>query len=289
MDDMRRSRTVVITGASSGIGLAAAVVFARLGDHVVLVGRHPGRLRRAIEQATDAAKGRGSVRAFQADFEVLDEVRRLGDRIASEVDTIDVLINNAGMLAGWTHKTVDGFDATMQVNHLAGFLLTHVLRDRLIQASARAGDPARVITTGSLAEAWGWLDVDQPATPRLRHRSRWLAYGASKQANLLFTAEAGRRWASDGIVATCWFPGLVQTRFALSSVLFALARPLPGLVVAPQVAADTLVWLATADEALLPGGYFAFRAPFPASPRATNQDRAARLWRASLTAVGLTD
>jgi NAD(P)-dependent dehydrogenase (short-subunit alcohol dehydrogenase family) len=275
------TRTAVITGASSGIGLAAAEALAAGGYEVVLVGRHAGRLARAVERVR--ARGR-RVRSYRADFAVLDEVRRLGDRINAEVESVDVLVNNAGMLAPWTHRTVDGHDVTVQVNHLAGFLLSHLLLGKLRRPS---GEPARIVTTGSLAEAWGWLDVDRPAAPLWRYRSRWLAYGASKQANALFTVEAGRRWAADGIVATCFFPGLVQTRFARSSLLFTLARPLPVVVLPPAVAADTLVWLATAEEALVPGGYFAFRTPFVATPRATDPGRAARLWRSSLTAVGL--
>jgi hypothetical protein len=99
--------------------------------------------------------------------------------------------------------------------------------------------------------------------------------------------EAARRWSADGIVATSFFPGLVQTRFGRSSLLFTLARPVPFLVRTPARGAETLVWLATADEALIPGGYFAFGAPFVATPRASDPDRAARLWSASLTAVGL--
>jgi len=278
------ARTVVITGASSGLGLAGAEALAGAGYGIVLVGRHPGRLARAVDRV--GSVGGPFVRAYRCDFAVLDEVRRLGERINAEVDAVDILVNNAGLLAPWTHRTVDGYDVTMQVNHLAGFLLTHLLLDKL-RRSARSGEPARVVTTGSLAEAWGWLDVDRPAAPLRRYRSRWLAYGASKQANALFTVEAGRRWAAAGIVATCFFPGLVQTRFARSSLLFTMARPLPVVVQPPAVAADTLVWLATADEALVPGGYFAFRAPFVATPRATDPDRAARLWWASLAAVGL--
>jgi len=280
----------VITGASSGIGLAAAEALAGAGDEVLLVGRHPGRLSRAAGRVTRASARRRTapIRTYRADFAVLDEVCRLAERIRSDVDTIDVLVNNAGLLAPWSRRTVDGHDLTMQVNHLAGFLLTHLLLDKL-RAAARPGEPARVITTASLAEAWGWLDVDRPAQPLRRYRSRWLAYGASKQANALFTVEAGRRWAADGIVATCFFPGLVQTRFARSSLLFTMARPLPLVVLPPAVAADTLVWLATATEALVPGGYFAFRKAFVATRRATDPDRAARLWRSSLAAVGLNE
>jgi NAD(P)-dependent dehydrogenase (short-subunit alcohol dehydrogenase family) len=284
---MAGRRTVVVTGASSGIGLAAAVALARHGDEVVLVGRHPGRLARAaarVERVTGRAP-----RRYRADFAVLADVRRLALAIRIDVGRVDVLVNNAGQLAPWTRSTVDGHDRTMQVNHLAGFLLTHLLLDRLRAGVESSGAPARVITTGSLAEAWGWLDVDRPAARLARYRSRWLAYGASKQANLLFTVEAARRWAADGIVATCWFPGLVQTRFARSSLLFTLARPVPYLVRTPAQAVDTLLWLATADEALVPGGYFAFRTPFAASPWGTDPDRAARLWAASRAAVGLID
>jgi NAD(P)-dependent dehydrogenase (short-subunit alcohol dehydrogenase family) len=224
---------------------------------------------------------------MRADFSVLDEVRRLGDRINAEVESVDVLVNNAGQLAPWTHRTVDRLDVTMQVNHLAGFLLAHLLLDPLRAAADSVHGPARLITTASVAEAWGWLDVDRPGAPHLRNRSRWLAYGSSKQANVLFTAEAARRWTRLGIVPTCFFPGLVQTRFGRSSLLFSLARPLPVVVTTPAQGADTLVWLATDDDALVPGGYFAYRAPFGATPRSTNPDRARRLWESSLDAVGV--
>lgn len=277
-------RIVVITGASSGIGQAAARELARRGDEVILIGRHADRLARAAQRVR--ATSASPVRTYRADFSVLDEVREVAERLRVEVDRVDVLANNAGALVPLTRRTVDGFDVTMQVNHLAGFLLSHLLLDRL-KAAAASGQPARLIATASLAEAWGWLDVDRPAAMLARYRSRWLAYGASKQANVLFTIEAARRWAPDGIVATCFFPGLVQTRFARTSLMFTAARAIPGLVRTPARGADTLVWLACDPAALVPGGYFAFRAPFVASPWGASPDRAARLWRSSLAAVGL--
>jgi len=275
-------RTVVITGGSSGIGLAAAEALARAGDEIVLLGRDPGRLAGAV-QRVERAGGRAPA-AYQADFAVLDEVRRVAAEVGAAHPRIDVLVNNAGALGAWRRATVDGFDVTMQVNHLAGFLLSHLLLDRLKAASP---GPARLITTGSLAEAWGWLDTDRPVAPLTRYRSRWMAYGASKQANLLFTIEAARRWAPLGVIPTCFFPGMVLSRFARTSPLFTLARALPVLFRTPEQAADTLTWLATADEALQPGGYFASRARITGTPRATNPDRARRLWEASLAAAGL--
>ncbi len=279
-DDSTR-RTVVITGGSSGIGLAAAVRLARGGDDLVLIGRHQERLARAAARVRTA--GARPVRTYRADFSCLDEVRELSGRLHDDLAQIDVLANNAGALVPLTRRTVDGFDITMQVNHLAGFLLTHLVLD-LVRAAPK---PARIITTASLAEVWGWLDVDRPGAMLARNRSRWLAYGASKRANIAFTVEAARRWSADGIVPTCFFPGLVQSRFARTSVLFSIARLIPGLIRTPASGADTLVWLATDPGGLRPGGYFAFRAPFVATGWADDPARGARLWTASLAAVGL--
>jgi NAD(P)-dependent dehydrogenase (short-subunit alcohol dehydrogenase family) len=277
--------TIVLTGASAGIGRAAAHALARRDPPVelALVGRDAARLARVADEV--AAIGGRAPATYRADFAVLDEVRALSERIGATHEQIGVLVNNAGGLGSWQRRTVDGFDATIQVNHLAGFLLANLLRPRLAATAEATGCPARIVTTTSLAEAWGWLDVDDPGVPRLRNRIRWLSYGASKQANILFTVAAARYWAASGIEATCYFPGLVRSRFATSSPLFLLAKP---LMRSPAGGADTLVWLATAPEARgRSGGYFFERGPFAATPWATDPDRAARLWQASLAAVGL--
>jgi len=273
-------RIVVVTGASSGIGLAAAVALARAGDDVVLLGRTPRRLADAVSRVRDA--GGRTPASYRADFAVLDEVRTAGTAIAAEHERVDVLANNAGLLTSVRRPTTDGNDATMQINHLGGFLLTHLLLDRL-QAAATPQAPARIVTTSSLAEAWGPLDVNRPGR---RQISRWLAYGASKQANILMTVEAARRWTGLGIVATCFFPGLIRSGFGRQSPAFSLARLAPGLFRSSEQGADTLVWLATDPDALIPGGYFARRAPLPATGRSTNPARAQRLWQSSLAAVG---
>jgi NAD(P)-dependent dehydrogenase (short-subunit alcohol dehydrogenase family) len=250
---------------------------------VVLLGRNGRRLARAVERVRAAAEGRTPM-AYRADFADLDEVRRVAERIAGAVDRIDVLVNNAGLLAPYPGAVSrDGYDLTMQVNHLAGFLLAHLLLPRLTAATA----PARLITTGSIAEAWAWLDVDRPAGPGGRNRFRWLAYAASKQANVLFTAEAARRWGPLGVLPTCYFPGLIRSRFAATSPLFTLGRFIPVVVGPPRRGADTLVWLASQDRAR-PGGYYFMRTEFGGTPRSTDPRRAARLWDASLAAVGLT-
>ena len=273
----------MVTGGSSGIGLAAAVAFARGGDEVVLLGRDPDRIGRAVAAVRDA--GGRTPAAYRADFAVLDEVREVGAKVAAEHERIHVLANNAGLLAPVRRPTVDGFDVTMQVNHLSGFLLSHLLLDRL-RAAATPERPARLITTTSLAEAWGALDVRRPGRRQL---SRWLAYGASKQANVLFTVEAARRWTGLGVVATCFFPGLIRSGFASNSPAFSAAKLAPGLFRTSEQGADTLVWLANDPAGLVPGGYFAWRRPFAATPRSTSAARAGRLWTASLAAVALTE
>jgi NAD(P)-dependent dehydrogenase (short-subunit alcohol dehydrogenase family) len=273
------ARTVVVTGGSSGIGLAAAIALARGGDEVVLLGRDPERTRLAVEAVREAG-GRVPA-AYRADFTVLDQVRAAGEKIAAEHERIHVLANNAGQLGPVRPATVDGFDPSLQINHLGGFLLAQLLLDRMT-AAATPERPARLITTSSVAEVWGTLDVDRPGRRQL---SRWLAYGAGKQANILFTVEAARRWTGLGVVATCFFPGLIRSGFAQRSPLFSAAKLAPGVFRTSAEGADTLVWLATDPAALVPGGYFAWRRPFAATPRSTSPQRARRLWDASLTAV----
>ncbi|WP_305783034.1 SDR family NAD(P)-dependent oxidoreductase [Symbioplanes lichenis] len=268
---------MVVTGASSGIGLAAAVALARAGDDVVLLGRDPQRLEAAVAQVREVS-GRTPA-SYRADFAVLDEVRAVGAAIAADHERVDVLANNAGLLTSVRRPTGDGHDATVQVNHLGGFLLTQLLLDRL-RAAATPEAPARIVTTSSLAEAWGTLDVDRPGR---RQFSRWLAYGASKQANILMTVEAARRWTGLGIVATCFFPGLIRSGFGLRSPVFTLGK---SFFRTSEQGADTLVWLATDPAALVPGGYFACRTPFAATGRSTDPARARRLWQSSLRAVG---
>ncbi len=275
-------RTVVVTGASSGIGLAAAVALARAGDRVVLLGRDPDRLRRAVDAVRDA--GGRTPASYRADFAELDQVRDAGARIAADHERVHVLASNAGQLAAVGRPTVDGHDRTLQVNHLAPFLLAHLLLDRM-RAAAAPDAPARLVTTASLAEAWGTLDVDRPGR---RQVSRWLAYGASKQAGILFTVEAARRWAPLGIVPTCYFPGLIRSGFGSRSPLFSAAKLAPGVFRSNEEGADTLVWLASDPAALVPGGYFAWRRPFAATPRSTDARRARRLWDASAAATGLS-
>lgn len=267
-------RRIVITGASSGIGLAAAVALARRGEEVVLVGRDPARLTAAVDRVRDASGVRPA--AFRADFAVLDDVRRLAENLRGEYDRIDVLANNAGAIVLHPTRSVDGFELSMQANHLAPFLLSHLLRDRV----------GRIITTASGAHRWGSLDPADLSN-QLRDYRALPAYGTSKQANILFTAEAARRWPD--IVSACYHPGAVRTRFANDNRLIAFGMRIAPFLRSPAQGADTMVWLARRDRTgIINGGYYARRRPRRPLPKATDPALASRLWEASLQAVGLT-
>ncbi|MDM4722352.1 SDR family NAD(P)-dependent oxidoreductase [Micromonospora sp. WMMA1363] len=274
MEDLTGRRLVVVTGASSGIGLAAAVELAVRGDQVVLVGRDPARLQYAAEQVRATAGERPEL--FRADFAVLDDVRRLAERLRSAYDRIDVLANNAGAIVLQPVTTVDGFELSIQANHLAPFLLTNLLRDRV----------GRIVVTASGAHRSGALDPDDLNRPLRRYRAMD-AYGTSKQANILFTAEAARRWPD--VPAYCFHPGVVRTRFGTDSRLVTIGmRLLPFR--SPEKGAETLVWLASqAPGRLRIGGYYQdcqLRRPLP---KAADPRLAARLWAASAKAVGIAE
>lgn len=267
-------RTIVVTGASSGVGLAAAKQFAAQGDHVVVVGRDPGRLAGAVDEIRAAGGGREPDR-FRADFESFDDVRALAGHLLDAYPKIDVLANNAGGLIWGYRSTRDGFEATIQGNHLGPFLLTNLLRDRL------AG--GRVVNTASDAHRAGAVDPDDlVSSPRTY--GAWRAYGGSKAANILFTAEAARRWPD--IFSVSFHPGVVRSNFGGPGVIRLFYRWAPFLV-SPEKAGALLVWLATAPESeLVDGGYYVGHQVRPPARHAADPAIAARLWDASVKATG---
>ncbi len=278
MNELTGSPTSVITGANSGIGLAAAVALARDGGRVALVGRDQSRLDEAVSRVRAAAAPNTEVTGFRADFGEFDQVRRLADELSSAYPRIDLLANNAGLVMPSRARTVDGHELVIQANHLAPFLLTHLLRERL------AG--GRVVNTASDAHRGGKLDpadLDSEA----RSYSGMTVYGSSKQANILFAAEAARRWPE--ILSTSYHPGVVRTRFGRDSALIGTFYKLAFFLRSPEKGADTLLWLAKAPAAeLTNGGYYYDRRLATPTPATADPAVAAALWEASERAVGLT-
>ncbi len=278
------SGTILITGANSGIGKAAATELARRGAHVVLTARDPRRGEAARDEVR-AKSGNPNVDLLLADFTSLDEVRRLAKEVNERLPRLDVLINNAGLMLSERRLTQDGYETVFQVNHLAPFLLTSLLLPKL-----KASAPARIVTVTSNAHKRGGpLDFDD------LHASRsytpFAVYGRSKLANILFTRELARRIEGSGVTANCLHPGVVATGFAadgdtsgLFPVLMRIARP---FMLTPEKGAETIVYLATSPEVASVSGRYFSRCR-EVTPHALARDDAAarRLWEASVALTG---
>lgn len=275
------ARTIVITGASDGIGAAAARALTADGARVVVVGRDPGKTR--------AVAGELGAPYHLADYTDLDQVHRLAAELDAAYPRIDVLANNAGGIMGARTVTTDGFEKTFQVNHLAGFLLTHLLMDKLI-----AGRATVIQTASKAAKVFARFDIDDLQNER--RYSAQTAYGNGKLANILFTRELHRRFGERGIAAVAFHPGVVATNFASDSILpMRLAYHTPVLknlfTVPAGRGAGQLVWLAQTAPGTdwQPGEYYERRHP-ARSQRAAHDDRLARrLWEESMRLLGLPE
>jgi NAD(P)-dependent dehydrogenase (short-subunit alcohol dehydrogenase family) len=279
-----QGKVCVITGATSGIGLVAAEQLAAMGARLVLVGRDKARGEAAMARIKRRTAG-AEIRIHYADLSRLVEMSRLGSEIAAVEPRIDVLLNNAGAMFAARRVTEDGLERTFAVNHMAYFVLTNRLEERLAAAA-----PSRIVNTASDAHRGNTLDFDDLQSER-RYRGL-TAYGRSKLANILFTRELARRLAGSGVSANCLHPGFVASRIAdNNSGAFRLgvtiAKSLWGL--SPERGAQTMVYLASSPEvAGVTGGYFAKSRP--ATPTAAAQDDAAarRLWDESARIATLT-
>jgi NAD(P)-dependent dehydrogenase (short-subunit alcohol dehydrogenase family) len=272
-------KRVVITGATSGIGLAGARRLAALGAELAIVARSPERASGAVAEITAAAGGKATVDVLIADLAAQAEVRRLADELLHRYPRIDVLINNAGAMYATRQLTTDGIELTWAVNHLAPFLLTTLLLDRLT-----ASRPARVITTASAAHGSAQIPFDDLRADRAYAAMGYGRYGESKLANILFTAELARRLAGTGVTATCFHPGFVGTGFNTNNGgLMRLAMQIGHLFARrPEQGAETLVWLADSPEvAGVSGGYFVDKRQVRPSAAARDAESARRLWQIS--------
>ena len=269
--------TIVITGASSGIGRAAARALAGQGAQIAVVGRN----RERTEAVADEVGGE----AFLADFDELDQVRELADALLASYPRIDVLANNAGGMISSRAITTDGFERTIQANHYAPFLLTQLLLPRLRESRAR------VIGTSSAAHHFANLRMDNLDRSFEPYFGGWRSYGASKLATILFMRELARREADTGITAYSMHPGYVSTEFGDRSRMVALSRVINGgkLGLSAEEGAGPLIQLASAETLEAPSGsYFSrFDANDKMSGAARSRSRDAELWDASVAALQL--
>jgi NAD(P)-dependent dehydrogenase (short-subunit alcohol dehydrogenase family) len=278
-------RTVLVTGGTGGIGRATAAGLARLGARVAISGRDPARTA-AIAAGIAAETGNPAVAGFAADLSSQAGVRDLAATVLASYPRLEVLVNNVGGYWAHRHVTADGLERTFALNHLAPFLLTHLLLDRLT-----ASAPARVVTVSSGAQAMGHLDFDDLQGERGYYGQA--AYNASKLTNVIFAFELARRLEGTGVTSTVLHPGVVRTSLGaedqtrLFAVLSHLVRP---FLKTPARGAETSIYLASSpDVDGVSGEYFANRRPKRANKLAYDPSTVARLWQASADLTGITD
>ncbi len=275
-------KTVLITGGTSGIGKATAVALAALGADVVVIGRNPQRGEAAVEEIK--AQGHSdSVELMLVDLSVQSEVRRLAGEFLERHDRLDVLANNAGLVQSKRTETPDGIETTLAINHLAPFLLTNLLLERLKESA-----PSRVITVSSEAQRWGNMDFDDMQSKR-KYRG-FPVYGMTKLANIMFTFELAERLKGTYVTANCVHPGPVGTNFGKNNggpmaLFFRAAKP---FMRSPEQGADTLIWLAFSPEVEgTSGKYFSDRKEIEAKEIALDPAARRRLWEISEDLTGL--
>jgi len=274
---------VLITGGTSGIGRATATALAQLGANVTITSRNLDTARNAADEIR--CETAVTVTAEEVDLSSLSSVRALAERYEADRLRLDVLINNAGIMAGRRRSTPDGLELTMAVNHFGPFLLTNLLLDRLID-----GAPSRIITVSSENHRGAKRGLNFDDLQLADGFTPSKAYAASKLANILFTIELDRRFSGEGITARALHPGVVATDFGTgpdSPKRMAIAmRLLKPFLSTPSKGAATSVHLATAPQAELEAGlYWSNQKPKQPSPAALDADAARRLWDLSATLV----
>ena len=276
-------KVVLITGGTGGIGKATAIGLATMGARVGITGRD---LARAEQVAADirAASRNPAVDAFAADMTSQAEVRRLAVAVLNAYPRLDVLINNVGGFWAHRHATTDRLERTFALNHLAPFLLTNLLLDRL-----KASAPARVVTVSSGAQSMGRIDFDD--LQGARNYSGQSAYNQSKLANVMFTNELARRLEGSGVTATAVHPGVVRTNFGAEDQAWFFAiisRAVRPLLKTPAQGAQTPIYLAASPAVDgVTGQFFANRKPKTANRLASTTEMTARLWQVSADLVGI--
>jgi len=287
-----QDRVVVITGGNAGIGKPTVVALVDMGAHVVMACRDEKRATEAVKEIR-ALSGQYKVEYMNLDLADLNSVRRFGAEFRQKFDKLDILINNAGMMATPQSKTKQGFEMQIGVNHLGHFLLTNLLVDRLKKARGR------VVNVSSRAHLRGTMDLKDLFYEKGRKYSPWGAYEQSKLANVLFSNELNRRMQGTGVTSNSLHPGVIKTELMRYSYnefswwqksLYVLAQPALWLCFKDiQHGAQTSIYCAVSPKLQTVGGeYFSDCAVSKVNPLAKDEKLAKALWDESVRLVGLT-
>ncbi len=285
-DRTMAGKVCLVTGASAGIGAVTALGLARRGATVCLVGRSAERVAATARQIADQT-GHSSVMPFVADLSAQAEVRRLAQEFSAQFPRLDVLVNNAGGMFLSRQESVDGIEMTFALNHLAYFLLTNLLLDRL-----KAAAPARILCVASDAHRFARrIHFDDLA--RRKRYGGFRIYGESKLANILFSFELARRLAGTAVTVNALHPGFVATSFFgrdhMKGPFGWLMKTSARLVaISPEQGAATSIYLATSPEVEgITGQYFEKQKPVTPSRAARDEEAARRLWEVSEEMTGI--
>jgi retinol dehydrogenase-12 len=281
-----KDKICVITGGTDGIGKAAAYALAVQGARLLVHGRDPDKGARAVEELKARSRN-PAIEFLQADFSSLADVRRLAAAIVEHTPRIDVLINNAGGIFLKRLLSKDGYEMTFAVNHLAPFLLTHLLLEKM-----KSAGPARIVTTSSTAHRGAKIAFDDLQFER--KYAAMSAYGKSKLANILFTRTLAKRLQGSAVTATCLHPGFVRTNFGGNNKVSPLLKGAFGLISrfarSPEKGAETVVYLATSpQEQGASGGYYFDCKLTQPSLAAQDDSVAEQLWQVSERLVGIRE
>ena len=277
-----KGRVCLVTGATNGIGKVTAEALARLGAELTIHGRNPALTEQVCAEIRQKT-GNPSVSGIVADFASLDQVRRMAAEVSSRHKEIHVLVNNAGTTTPQYRRTEDGFEWHFGVNHLAPFLLTNLLLDRI-----KTGAPARIVNVASAAHHRAKMDFDDLNLEK--KYNTWMGYSISKLENILFTSELARRLEGTSVTANCLHPGGVATNIfghagMLIKIATTIARP---LLISPEKGAETQIYLASSPEvATITGKYFDKCRVATPTAEAQNTESARRLWDISADLTGL--
>jgi NAD(P)-dependent dehydrogenase (short-subunit alcohol dehydrogenase family) len=282
MGKVMQGKTVVMTGATSGLGEAAAIKLAQMGARIVMIARSESRAKATLARLE--ASGQGQAHSVHyADLTRISGMKCAAAGISQAEARIDVLVNNAGAIFDKPQLTEDGIERTFALNHMAYFVVTEGLRERLL-----ASAPARIVNTASVMHAKA--DLDFSDLQSLKNYAPLKAYARSKLCNILFTRELARRLQGTGVTANCFHPGFTATRIGDESggLISRFAWLAKYFAISPEKGAETLIYLASSPEAAKTTGAYFYQCRREAPSLAAQDDEAARqLWERSAGLAGL--